>query len=39
MRVHQRRARRRCFGELIQIDGSPCDWFEGRADLYLNRVY
>ena len=25
------RARRACFGELIQIDGSPHDWFEGRA--------
>ena len=30
-RVHQRRARRPCFGELIQIDGSPHDWFEGRG--------
>jgi transposase len=29
--VHQMRARRACFGELIQIDGSPHDWFEGRA--------
>lgn len=29
-RVHQMRARRPCFGELIQIDGSPHDWFEGR---------
>jgi hypothetical protein len=25
------RERRACFGELIQIDGSPHDWFEGRA--------
>ena len=30
-RIHQRRVRRPCFGELIQIDGSPHDWFEGRA--------
>lgn len=29
--VHQRRPRRSRFGELIQIDGSPHDWFEGRA--------
>jgi ribosomal protein L21 len=30
--VHQQRERRSRFGELIQIDGSPHDWFEGRAD-------
>lgn len=30
--VHQLRERRACFGELVQIDGSPHDWFEGRAD-------
>jgi transposase len=29
--VHQLRERRACTGELIQIDGSPHDWFEGRA--------
>ena len=29
--VHQLRERRACFGELIQIDGSPHDWFEGRT--------
>lgn len=29
--VHQMRSRRACFGELVQIDGSPHDWFEGRA--------
>ena len=29
--THQLRERRACFGELIQIDGSPHDWFEGRA--------
>ncbi len=27
----QRRERRKCFGELIQIDGSHHDWFEARA--------
>lgn len=30
--VHQLRDRRACFGELVQIDGSPHDWFEGRAE-------
>lgn len=30
-RVFQLRERRARFGELIQIDGSPHDWFEGRA--------
>ena len=30
--IHQQRERRPCFGELVQIDGSPHDWFEGRAD-------
>lgn len=30
--VHQLRERRACFGELVQLDGSPHDWFEGRAD-------
>jgi len=32
IRVHQMRERRSCFGELVQIDGSPHDWFEGRRD-------
>ena len=27
-KVYQRRS---CFGELIQGDGSPHDWFEGRG--------
>ena len=31
-RIHQLRERRSCFGELIQIDGSPHDWFEGRGE-------
>ena len=30
-RIHQRRPRRPCFGELVQIDGSPHDWFEARG--------
>lgn len=30
-RVHPARARRACLGELVQIDGSHHDWFEGRA--------
>lgn len=29
--IHRARNRRPRFGELIQIDGSPHDWFEGRA--------
>lgn len=30
-RVHSPRPRRACRGELVQIDGSHHDWFEGRA--------
>jgi len=30
-RAFQLRERRGRFGELVQIDGSPHDWFEGRA--------
>ena len=30
-RLHPPRERRPCVGELVQIDGSPHDWFEGRA--------
>jgi len=29
--VHQMRDRRACFGELVQIDGSPHAWFEDRG--------
>ncbi len=29
--IHQLRERRARIGELVQIDGSPHDWFEGRA--------
>ena len=31
LRVHSPRSRRACRGELVQIDGSHHDWFEGRA--------
>lgn len=31
LEVHQHRERRACFGEMVQIDGSPHDWFEGRS--------
>lgn len=30
-KIHQPRPRRDCLGELIQIDGSHHDWFEGHA--------
>lgn len=29
--IHPYRERRACLGELIQLDGSPHDWFEGRS--------
>ena len=29
--LHQLRERRDCLGELVQADGSPHDWFEGRS--------
>lgn len=29
--IHQMRDRRSCFGELVQLDGSPHAWFEGRG--------
>lgn len=32
-RIHQLRERRPCEGELVQLDGSPHDWFEGRGGL------
>ena len=30
-RIHQSRPRRARVGELVQVDGSPHDWFEGRG--------
>jgi len=38
-RVYQPRHRRDCLGELIQIDGSHHDWFEGRAPRCCLLVY
>lgn len=29
--LHQLRERREALGELVQVDGSPHDWFEGRS--------
>jgi transposase len=37
--THQLRERRACFGELIQIDGSPHDWFQGRAEACVLLVF
>lgn len=30
-RINQRRMRRPSYGELIQIEGWPHDWFKGRG--------
>jgi transposase len=37
--THQMRERRACFGELVQIDGSDHDWFEGRGPRCTLLVY
>ncbi len=37
--THQMRTRRACFGELVQIDGSDHDWFEGRGPKCTLLVY
>lgn len=37
--IHQLRERRACFGELVQIDGSPHDWFEGHAEACVLLVF
>lgn len=37
--THQMRERRACFGELVQIDGSDHDWFEGRGRRCTLLVY
>jgi hypothetical protein len=37
--THQLRERRACFGELVQIDGSAHDWFEGRAETCTLLVF
>ena len=38
-KAHQPRNRRQCYGELVQIDGSPHDWFEGRGPYCTLLVY
>ena len=38
-RVHRSRPRRECVGNLVQIDGSPHDWFEGRGPVCTLIVY
>lgn len=37
--THQLRERRPRFGELVQIDGSPHDWFEGRGEACCLLVF
>ncbi len=37
--THQLRERRACFGELVQIDGSAHDWFEGRTSACTLLVF
>ncbi len=37
--VHQMRERRACFGELVQLDGSPHAWFEERGEVCNLLVY
>jgi len=37
--THQMRERRPCLGEMVQIDGSPHDWFEGRAERCVLLVF
>lgn len=37
--LHPMRERRAAYGELVQIDGSPYDWFEGRAPACSLLVY
>lgn len=37
--VHQLRDRRKCLGELVQIDGSPHRWFEDRGEACTLLVF
>ena len=39
LRTHPSRPRRECVGDLVQIDGSPHDWFEGRGPACTLIVY
>ena len=38
-RAHPSRPRRECLGDLVQIDGSPHDWFEDRGPRCALIVY
>jgi len=38
-RAHQPRARRPCLGELVQLDGSDHEWFEGRGPRCVLLVF
>src|SRR5260370_3766452 len=38
-KIHQPRARRACFGELVKLDGSDHRWFEDRAPACTLLVY
>jgi hypothetical protein len=37
--IHPIRERRARLGEMIQIDGSPHDWFEGRGEYCTLLVF
>ena len=37
--IYPMRLRRRCYGDLVQIDGSPHDWFENRGPRSTLLVY
>jgi len=39
LELHPLRERRNCEGELVQLDGSPHDWFEGRGPKCSLLVY
>jgi len=39
LKIHQLRKRKKRFGELVQIDGSPHDWFEGRGPICCLLVF
>ncbi|TDY52722.1 hypothetical protein BX592_1044 [Paraburkholderia rhizosphaerae] len=39
LKIYQPRARRTCYGELVQIDGSEHAWFEQRAPQCTLLVY
>ena len=39
IREHPSRGQRECLGDLVQIDGSPHDWFEGRGPSCTLIVY